>query len=197
MTRRIGVFGGTFDPIHIGHLILAERAREGLALDRVLFLPASAPPHKRNRPVSDAKLRREMVDVAIGGNEAFESSDLEIRRGGVSYTVDTLREIRRLQPADELFLLLGGDAVDDVPNWKDPDEIVRLAVLAVARRSCAERPLALPYPDARVAAVDMPTVDVSSSEIRRLVQAGRSIRYLVPAGVQAFIDAHNLYRGEL
>lgn len=197
MARRIGVFGGTFDPIHIGHLILAERAREGLALDAVLFLPAAAPPHKQHRPVSDAKLRRAMVDVAIGGNEAFESSDLEIRRGGVSYTIDTLRELRRLQPADELFLLLGGDAVDDVPNWKDPDEIVRLAVLAVARRPGAERPLSLPYAEAHIEAIDMPTIDVSSSEIRRLVQAGRSIRYLVPPGVEAFIDAHDLYRREL
>lgn len=196
MGGSVGVFGGTFDPIHLGHLLLAERAREALGLSLVLFLPAAVPPHKLTASITDGRLRREMLDIAIAGNEHFLSSDIELRRPGVSYTVDTLKELQTTYPDDELVLIVGSDTIEDIPAWHKPEEIVRLARLAAAPRPGTPMPTSLPIADARIEAIAMPLLDISSTDIRARVAAGLTIRYLVPAGVEAFIHFHQLYRCE-
>ena len=191
--NRVAIFGGTFDPIHLAHLILAERAREELALDQVIFLPAAVPPHKQDRGITDGKFRREMIDIAIAGNPTFVTSDLELKRTGVSYTVDTLRDMAEAHPAAELFLVVGGDMLADIPNWREPDEIVRRVTLIVGARPGHEVP-SPPLPEARIRIVTMPLLEVSSTDIRQRVAARQSIRYMIPAGVEAYIHAHQLYR---
>lgn len=201
--QRIGIFGGTFDPVHQGHLLIAERMREALALDEVRFLPAAVSPFKQHVPPSEAKHRVEMVRLAIGGNPAFLCDDREIRRGGTSYTVETLRELRRELPGAELFLMMGADALADLDQWREPAEICRLAFVAVAARGGRPAPnldvlqkyLPTNEPSGTLRhVVSIPQVDISSSEIRDAVRAGKSIRYQVPAAVAAYITAHGLYR---
>ncbi len=133
---RIGVFGGSFDPIHVGHLLLAETCREAAALDRVLLTPAHQPPHKR-RELSDGSHRMAMVQLAVSGDEALRGADLELQRGGTSFTVDTLRILRQEYPHAELFLLMGADSLMDLPNWRSPEEILQLA--EPASRSTSRR----------------------------------------------------------
>lgn len=188
---RVGVFGGTFDPPHLGHLVAASDAFRVLRLERMLFVPAADPPHKRGRVHTPAATRLEMAAAAIAGDPCFAADDLELRRGGPSYTADTLRELHRRAPADELFLLLGADAVRDLPTWHQPGAVARLAVLAAMTREGEGADPTLPYP-----AVPVPVtrVDVSATEIRRRVAAGESIRYLVPEAVRAIIERDELYR---
>ncbi len=132
---RLGLLGGTFDPVHLGHLLLAECCREQLRLDRVLFLPAAVPPHKRDRQLTPAPQRIEMLELAIAGQERFAVSRLEIDRGGVSYTVDTLRHFGREDPEGERFLLLGADMLHDLPHWHEAENVCQLAVVAAVRRA--------------------------------------------------------------
>jgi len=191
---KVGVMGGTFDPIHIVHLLLAETAREQLSLDRVLFMPAGDPWRKAGREITPASLRLEMVRRAIAGNTTFEADDREIRRQGATYTVDTLRELREeLGEADELVLLLGDDALADLPHWKEPGELEKLATIAVAPRS-GELPKDLPLDENALEQVDMPAMDVSSTDLREKARNGRSLRYLVPDGVIELIESNRLYR---
>jgi nicotinate-nucleotide adenylyltransferase len=194
LIRRLGVFGGTFDPIHVAHLVLAEQAREQLQLDRVLFMPSALPPHKLDRTISPAKVRLEMVELAIAGHPQFTVSDLEIKRQGPSYTVDTLRSLKETHPQAELFLLLGADMLLDFPNWRSPDEILSLASLAVMERKGATISNFDCKHGDRVMPVEAPTLAISGTDLRRRVAEGRSIRFLVPAAVEAFIDAHRLYQ---
>lgn len=196
MSSKLGILGGTFDPVHLGHLILAEQARTQLGLEKVLFLPAAVPPHKMAQSITDAKLRKEMLDIAIGGNPFLEVSTIEIDRAGVSFTIDTLETLHGLHPESELWLIVGADTIADVPNWRRPLDIVQAASFAIA-----DRPGFTPHPpvslgNVRVAAVEMPLLEISSSLIRRNVSEGRSIRYLVPAGVEAFINAKKLYQSK-
>jgi nicotinate-nucleotide adenylyltransferase len=190
--KRLGLFGGTFDPIHVAHLVLAEQAREQLKLDRVLFMPSAQPPHKLDREISPAKLRLEMVELAVAGFPEFEVSYLEVNREGPSYTVDTLKAVKTKHPDAELFLLLGGDMLADFPNWRSPDEILSLATLGVMQRdgSPTEPPLMLA---GKVQTVNAPLLDISGTDLRRRVKEGRSIRFFVPAAVEAFIRSHGLY----
>jgi nicotinate-nucleotide adenylyltransferase len=190
--KRIGIYGGTFDPIHIAHLVLAERAREQLELDRVLFLPAALPPHKQDRGISDGKRRLEMVEIAVAGNPNFEASPLELNRIGVSYTIDTLHDLGKEYPGVELVLLVGADMLEDIPNWRLPDEIIQLAKIGYAERPGVA--ISHPLPPSRVCRIEMAQMDVSSTDIRSRVRDGQSIRYVVPAGVEAYIHAHSLYR---
>lgn len=195
---RIGVLGGTFDPVHLGHLILAEEAREVLSLERLLFVPAGMPWRKTGRPISPAEHRLAMLRLALEGSP-FELSTLEVERPGPSYTVDTLRELHAAFPAASLYFIMGYDALLDLPNWHQPQEIVRLALLAVARRPGAEDSLEelereLPGVSGRVVWVTMPPIGISASDIRSRVRAGRSVRYLVPPGVEEYIHRHRLYR---
>jgi len=183
---KLGLFGGTFDPPHNGHLIVAQDALIALALDRILFIPARVPPHKRHLRITPAALRCAMLEVAIAGNAQFAMDDLELRREGPSWTVDTLRALRERDTAAELFLLIGADQYADLATWHDAAEIPRLAhVVVLARRG--ERPAG-----ARV--VDVTRIDISGTEIRRRVAAGQPIRYLVPDAVDAIIRREGLYR---
>jgi nicotinate-nucleotide adenylyltransferase len=197
---KLGVLGGTFDPVHIGHLVLAERAREQLGLDRVLWVPAGDPWRKRSRRISPASHRLKMVQLAIDGHPAFEVSTIELQREGPTYSADTLEQLHQKQPGAALFFILGYDALIDLPNWHDPHRIVSVATLVVAQRageqrlSRAELRELLPGLPGRVVWVDMPRLDVSGTELRARVRAGKSVRYLVPDAVAAYIEEHGLYR---
>ena len=203
MTMRIGILGGKFDPVHYGHLLLAETCREYCRLDQVWFVPAAMPPHKRGAPLTAAARRIEMLNLAVAGHEAFVVSSLEIERGGVSYTFQTLAAIHELYPAAELFFLMGADSLRDLPTWREPGRICELAIPVVVRRREAPEPdwstLAGVVPPERLAAisrcqVEMPMVEFSSTAIRRTVAAGRSIRYQTPRTVEKYIEVHGLYR---
>jgi len=200
---RIGVFGGSFDPVHLGHLIVAESCREQAALDRVIFVPAAVPPHKRDRGLAPAEDRLAMLRLATGGHDAFEVSMLELDRGGVSWTVDTLAALAATHPGAELRFVLGPDALADLPNWREPARIVDLAEpLAVERESLDD--VAALAADARLAAllgparlarlvagrVRMPAFGIRASGLRARLAAGRGIRYLVPRAVEAYVHAH-------
>lgn len=203
---RLGVFGGSFDPVHLGHLFLAECCRDACALDRVLFVPAKISPHKQDRQPADSKTRVEMLKLAIGGHPAFEVSTLEIDRGGVSYTVDTLTEILQQRPGAELFFLMGGDSLSQFQKWHRPDRICQLATLVVVNRRGNPPPdlsilSQVTTPD-RIEAMqavqfEMPLVEFSSSEIRRRVAAGQTIRYQTPRAVEEYIRSHELYGASL
>jgi nicotinate-nucleotide adenylyltransferase len=184
---KLGVFGGTFDPPHIGHLIAAQDARSALGLDRVIFVPAAVPPHKRDDTVSAAGTRLAMVRAAIAGADGFEVDDLELRRGGPSWTVDTLRELAARLPGSELFLLIGSDQYAEFESWREPDEIRQLAKVAVLTRENGVRQAA------GVHTVRVTRLDVSSTDIRRRISEGQPIRFLVPAAVDALIRLHGLY----
>lgn len=190
---RIGVLGGTFDPPHIGHLIVAQDAWSALGLDRVLFMPAAVPPHKRGRVSTPPEVRLAMVEAACADDPRFEASDLEIRRGGTSYTVDTLRALKERDPQGALFFLVGADQFRELHTWRSPLEIARLAELVALSRPgfpIEEPRLELPY-----RRLDVTCVGVSATEIRRRVAAGEPIRYLVPPAVEAIIRARGLYAG--
>ena len=190
---RIGIYGGSFDPVHYGHLLLAECAREQLELDTVLFMPAATAPHKQQHTATSATVRVEMLKLAIGGHRAFEVSDLEIERGGVSYTVDTLTSLRKQYADAELVLLVGADTLTDMPNWKDPEKIVALARIGVVERT-GSAIQATALPGAEVLGVTMPRMDLSSREMRAKVARRESIRYCTPRAVEQFIDAGEFYR---
>lgn len=186
---KVGVFGGSFDPVHIGHLVVAECAAERLALDRVRFVPAGQQPLKSGHHAG-AEHRLAMVEAAIGDNPRFLVDPREARRSGPSYTVDTLRALAAEGPGDALFLLLGADAAGELTAWHDAQDIAALATVVVLTRPGAAPP-AHP-PDARV--LEVPGVDVSATQVRDAVRRGRSIRYLVPRAVEEYIVSHGLYR---
>lgn len=191
---KVGVFGGTFDPPHIGHLIVAQDAFERLGLDRLLFVPAAQPPHKRDRVISDARHRLAMLRLALGADPRFAIETLELERRGPSYTVDTLRELhRRLGDATELVLLIGADQYAEFDSWREPAEVVRLARLAVLHREGRTQTPAPASPTAQDVAVTR--IDVSSTAVRARAAAGASIRYLVPDPVADYITEHRLYSG--
>jgi nicotinate-nucleotide adenylyltransferase len=191
---RIGVFGGTFDPVHYGHLICAEQVREAVGLDIVLFMPCSRQPHKPRYIPSDAADRLDMLRAAVRGNPAFRVSDIETRRGGVSFTADTVARLRHLVgEGPAIWLLLGMDAFLEIPRWKDPDFILKECRFAVAARPGYTRP-AVPGRLARKTRfVKITAVDISSTDVRRRVARGRSIRYLVPGPVETLIRNRHLY----
>jgi nicotinate-nucleotide adenylyltransferase len=194
---RIGVLGGTFDPVHNGHLAAARVATDCARLDRVLFIPSAQPPHRR-AAVAPAEQRLEMCRLAIEGDESFEVSDIEFRRGGVSYTADTLAELKKLRPADDLYLILGWDAAKLFSSWHEPERIKQLASFVVVSRPGASKPdrdqvkLAGLDPE-RVILCPRPTPDVSGSALREAIRAGQPVSDMLPAAVERFITAHRLY----
>jgi nicotinate-nucleotide adenylyltransferase len=199
---RLGLFGGSFDPVHYGHLILAECCRDECRLDEVHFLPAAVPPHK-HRDLTAAEPRIEMLELATAGHAAFSVSRYEVDRGGVSYTVDTLRHYREAYPECELFLLLGADMLLDLPHWREASEVCRLAIPVVAARpefdgpdySCISQIASPEQIDVfRQYRVTMPQIGTSSTDIRRRIAAGKTIRYMVPRPVGKYIEEHGLYR---
>lgn len=187
--ERIGIFGGTFNPPHLGHLLIAERAREAARLGKVLFVPAFQPPHKVGREIIPARHRLEMTKLAVKGNRFFSVSDIEIRKSGISYTVDTVRMLRAMMPEAEFSLILGSDSLAEYAGWKEPGEIRVMAQLLVYARA--------PEPENRLpVGVDLvrgPVIGISSTDIRGRVSRGESIRYLVPATVEHYIKKHRLY----
>ncbi len=204
---RIGVFGGSFDPVHIGHLLAAECCREQAGLDRVLFVPAAIQPHKQDRQLASGQHRMEMLALATGGNDAFAVSGDELERGGVSYTVDTLQRLKARHPDDDLLLILGPDAFLSLPTWREPQRIIDLAeVLAVERESLddlsdaafrgpLESLLGRERLDRVIAErVRLPAIGIRASDLRAAVAAGQSIRYRTPRAVECSIATHGLYR---
>ena len=189
---KVGIFGGTFDPPHIGHLIAAQDAARVLSLDRVVFIPALDPPHKRPEKITAASVRLRMIRAATTADPRFEVNELELRRGGTSYTVDTLRALRAERPGDDLFLLVGVDQVREFAGWREPDQVLRLARLVMLARGGIEEAAA---GDIVHQTVLVTRVDISSTLIRELVLRGQCIRYLVPDAVEKIIAAEGLYSG--
>jgi nicotinate-nucleotide adenylyltransferase len=190
---RSGVLGGTFDPPHWGHLTLAAHCRRLLRLDAVFFVPAYLPPHKPSAALTPFPVRWKLLEAAIRETPEYIALPLEAERDGPSYTVETLRELRRRYPEDELWLLIGADSLEELATWKDPAEIAGLArIAAYRRRGASTRPPRVVA--GRVQIVEGPLCDVSSSEIRRRVRAGESIASLVPPAVAELVRTEKLYR---
>jgi nicotinate-nucleotide adenylyltransferase len=189
---KIGILGGTFDPIHLGHLVIAQEALWQCQLDRVLFMVTAQPPHKK-APKAAAEDRYSMVELALDGMKEFQPSRLEIERGGNSYTVQTLRELHRIYPDAAHYWIVGGDSILEFHTWEDPEDVVKLANLIVAPRpgfDLAKIDLAL---QGKVILLDAPQVSVSSTELRSRVREGAPIRFLVPKVVEEYIYGHRLY----
>ncbi|MEP7081559.1 MAG: nicotinate-nucleotide adenylyltransferase [Chloroflexota bacterium] len=199
--RRIGIFGGTFDPPHIGHLWLAALAAETVQLDRVLFMPASQPPHKRLRGMTGAADRLLMTRLAIEGEPLFELTAIEMERAGPSYTVDSIAELERhYGEGGRLFLIMAADSLAQIDTWRDPDRLLESTEWVVGPRLGTALPKAAALAErfgaaaSRIHLLDGPALDVSSSDIRRRVASGKTIRYLVPRRVEDLIAARGLYR---
>ena len=190
--ERIGILGGTFDPPHVGHLIIAEQACAQVRLDKLLFIPAYLPPHKRSGGRANPRQRLTMVRLATTGRPKFEASSIEITRKGISYTVDTLRELQKMHRGAMFYLIVGGDNFDSFKSWKSVDEISRLATIVVyKRRSPKKRTTGTRM--AKLVHLRGALIDISSTMIRDRVKKGESIRFLVPERVRRFIDKNKLY----
>ena len=203
---RVGVLGGTFDPVHLAHLVVAEQCREQARLDQVWFIPAARPPHKLDRSVTSFSQRVEMLQLAIAGHPAFRVDELEKERPGVSYTADTLAQLRQVHPDAEFFFILGSDCLPDLVHWHEPRRVIALAGLLIVNRPgwpvWAEEKLRSelglpPEMPLRQQVVEVPTIDFSSSDLRRRAGEGRSLRYLVPRAVECYIETHRLYRDKI
>lgn len=199
---KVGVFGGTFDPIHYGHLVAAEEAWARLELGYVLFVPAGQPPHKLGRAISPAVHRVAMVELAIGGNARFLVSRVDVERAGPSYSVDMLAELqRRLGKAVQLHFIIGLDSLSELLTWHDPARLVQLCrVVAVTRPGyrwydLASLEAAIPQARERIDIVEVPQLDISSSDLRQRVAEGCPISYQVPRAVERYIEKQGLYRG--
>lgn len=199
MTQRIGILGGTFDPVHLGHLVMADQCREQAALDAVWFVPARQPPHKGGKSISSPRHRLEMLRIAVSGTPQFSICEIEFGRDGPSYTIETLEQLQAQHPECEFQLIVGADMLADFPNWKEPARIASLCGLIAVNRGrdlsavqCAADRLAHDL-GAKIQFVEMPAIDVSASDIRERVSQGRSIRFLTPRGVEMYIAAQGLY----
>ena len=192
--RRLGIFGGTFDPVHYGHLICADQLSEALGLDLVVFVPCSRSPRKPGYRPAPARHRLEMVKLALGAVPGFTVSDIETRRGGASYTVDTVRQIRKIYGTQvELWLLMGMDAYLDVLSWKEPDAIFRECSLGVACRPGYRGRRHPGVARGKTRFIEITSVDISSTGVRHRLQQGRSVKFLVPDPVEAYIRRYRLY----
>jgi nicotinate-nucleotide adenylyltransferase len=202
---RIGVFGGTFDPVHLGHLIIAEQAREQARLDRVLMIPSARPPHKIDDRLTRFDRRVEMLQLALAGQVDLQVDTMERDRPGPSYTSDTLAELRLRHPDDELFLILGGDCLPDLPRWHEPLRIIDQATLIVSPRPGWQRYtpeqlasfLGLTDPSrVKLQWLEVPQVDIASRDLRARATEHRSLKYLVPRSVEVYIREKKVYGGE-
>lgn len=200
MDRRIGIMGGTFNPIHFGHLMLAEQAYQEFSLDEVIFLPSGRPPHKRAEILSDTD-RKEMILLAIQDNSHFSFSSLELEREGTTYTVDTMVQLKERYPRDDFYFIVGADSFFSLENWHSPRQLFsQTRFLVATRNGHGKKELERhknrleEWYDAKVEFLDFPNMDISSSAIRKRVQAGKSITYYVPKNVEEYIWDHGLYR---
>jgi nicotinate-nucleotide adenylyltransferase len=191
--QRIGILGGTFNPIHLGHLLIAQDAVEAARLDRVLFIPTATPPHKKLEGGVSAAHRLKMVRLAIAGDDRFAADDLEIRRGGKSYSVDTLTELKRRYPRADFYFIVGADSLSELQLWRDARRLVKLCrFIAVRRPGFHGRPARLP--GLRYQWLEAHPCGVASREIRARTGRGQSIRYLVPEAVARYIQKQKLYQ---
>lgn len=202
MGTRIGIFGGSFDPIHNGHLLLAELCCESMELDKVLFLIANVSPFKTENVPGKNKDRTQMVNLAIGGNPKFEIDTREIDRGGISYTIDSVRSIAAESPDSNLYLLMGADALTDIVEWREPEELFRVVTPCVISRGGFGDPnwdVLKPYVDPKrlteiiMTKVNAPQIEISSHDLRNRIRLGKSVRYQIPPAVEMFIREHRLY----
>lgn len=201
--HRIGILGGTFNPVHIGHLVLADRAREEIGLDILYLLPSGSPPHKAAGDLAPAEDRLEMVRLATADHPRLDVLDLEVRRSGTTYTVDTLRQLARDEPGATVYFLIGADSVAELPTWKEASALFDLCRLVTLRRPGHDEgdPFAAVeghFPERAVASLrqhslETPLLEVSSTEIRDRLAAGRSVRYLVPEAVLRYVHDRGLY----
>ncbi|HSR43042.1 MAG TPA: nicotinate-nucleotide adenylyltransferase [Longimicrobiales bacterium] len=191
--KRIALFGGTFDPPHFGHLVVAQDVVETLELDALYFVPAGTPPHKRDEPMSSARLRLEMVRAAVRDDLRLHASAIEVRREGPSYTVDTLRELEGRPGSGRLFFVMGVDQFAELHTWKEPAEVARLSRLVVITREGDDPEGVDPGVDVDYDFVPVTRIDISSTRIRERVREGRPIRYLVPEAVRRIIERERLY----
>ena len=197
---RIGILGGTFDPVHYGHLILAETCRDVLQLDQVRFVPAGDPPHKPDAKISDGHARADMLLLAVSGYPEFVIDRRELKRNGPSFTVDTLAELTAENPGSELYFLMGADSLRELPTWRQPGRIAELATIVACNRPgvpSLDRSQIVDWVGqtiaARVITMVVPGMDLSATDLRRRVAEGRGLRFLTPRAVEAFIAQHGLY----
>lgn len=190
---KLGLLGGMFDPIHLGHLRAAEIVRESLSLDEVVFVPAGVPPH-RERPAASGIDRYAMVALATAGDRAFTPSDIELRRDGPSYTVETVAALRERHPGAEVVLIVGSDNLPMIAGWRDPERLLALCTVAVVERPGSVPSPAGAVPATRLHRVEGTTLPIASRDLRERVRAGRSVRHLVPDGVADYIEKRSLYR---
>jgi nicotinate-nucleotide adenylyltransferase len=200
--KRLGIIGGTFDPVHYGHLVAAQYAAYGFHLDRVIFMPAAKPPHKNAEGVLDARHRVAMVELAIADNPAFEMSTLEVERSGVSYTIDTIEILQQTYPGAEIYFIMGMDSIYILDTWKDIERLVLMCRFIVVTRPAYELkrsdPALQKVPPGfwtRVDFLEIPAIDISSTDLRTRVRQGKPIRYLLPPAVENYIYNHSLYQG--
>ena len=191
--KKLGILGGTFDPIHMGHLVLAEQAREQFQLEQIIFIPSASPPHKTEQELSLAIHRFEMTKLALEGNRYFSVSDIELKRKGLSYTIETLRELKGLYKDSEIYFLTGSDVLEEITTWKDPEEIYKLARIVIAVRPGFDKFDPENHFAKKSVIVRITGVDISSTQIREKVRNGESIKYLVPSKVEEYIKKKNLY----
>lgn len=187
---KIGILGGTFNPIHIGHLILAEEVREKLEVDKIIFVPTYLAPHKDNTDIAPVECRYGMVKLAIKKNKYFSVSDIEIKREGQSYTIDTLRELKKRYLKDDLYFIIGSDLLKYLDDWKDLDEIIKMISFIVATRPG----FPLEKIPAYISTIPIRAVDISGFEIRKAIKENKSFRYLVPEAVFEYISRKRLYK---
>lgn len=189
--RKIGILGGTFNPPHIGHLIIADQVKDQLDLEKILFIPSAIPPHQIEKGTISAEHRIAMLERTIGDNGSFEIDEIEINRGGKSYTYDTIKELKEKNPEVEFYFIIGADMVEDLPNWYKIDELIKMVQFVAVNRPNYDSKT--PYP---VIVVDVPDIDISSSLIRQKVKDDCSINYLVTSETKEYIESEGLYKDE-
>ena len=187
---KVGILGGTFNPIHIGHLILAEEAREKLKLDKIIFVPANLSPHKDNSDIVPPLHRYRLIRLAIKTNKYFSVSNVEIKRDGKSYTIDSLREFKKIYPLDELYFIIGSDLLRYLDDWKDLSQIIKMVSFVAATRPGYPLEKIPSY----ISTIPIRAVDISGFEIRKAIKEDKSFRYLVPEAVFKYIVKERLYR---
>lgn len=192
---KTGILGGTFNPIHNGHLIIAEQSRQKFVLDRVLFIPCNIPYHKKSFELEPAEHRLAMVKLAVKGNPSFKVSDMEIKRGGLSYSINTIKQLKKIYTANtEFYFILGADSLPELSLWREIGTLMRLCRFIVVTRpgfsrSALKQPLL-----SRILSFTSPLIDISSTKIRRYLKKGQSVKYLVPESVEKHIKKHRLYK---
>jgi nicotinate-nucleotide adenylyltransferase len=194
---RLGIYGGTFNPIHTGHLIIAQEIYEQCKLDRLLFIPSARPPHKHHTNIISPEHRYRMVKLAIQDDPRFEVSDLEIHRPGLSYTIETLKILHQLYgPSAAFFFIIGADSLLEIDTWREPDQVFKLATMVVVPRLGVDVSKANLRWQEQMLMIQSPEVEISSTEIRERLEENRSIRYMVPQQVEAYIQKNRLYTKE-